>query len=843
MTAINDWLSLLRSRTAEAKGLWLTQAQFEAVIDELLDDPASPIAGLQYSLEFDEPFHSVQIGRPGSGDAEVRSGQLNDNRGGKCRVLWWPRASDNLAASLDHSALFDFVNAWWKPTLRTVSAGLPDLKRDAEATAIANRTVAQQLASQRRPAVLCCDLDNFKQVNETFTHQGGNRVIKEFGALAETAVAPFGVLLHNGGDELVVLCPDGGAVAAIRAAYAVRHRLSRHDFKIDSLSVGMSAGIAATDSPQRLATFQELEVEADRALDEYAKKPTKGCARFNPDGNEVASELDGWSLADRAALGRCIAVSAAGIASPFGSAWLNALSAVVTDEINGSGLGFGAVADVARDFISWMKVVDGPAPMPVGRPPKFSYNSIGVNPKATALDLAFAIAHGVCSAREARSGLNLNVSYSEDGTSASLTIRDTSVLLWHSSPDIEFTRHCELHLVPRSTEAPTGARAILIKVGHQPLPVPAQLFAEVIVVDDRPTLGGCLPDFWEVTIARLVARLQANPNVGLVFVVGEHRNAAETISRLRDLDQWKEGSEDMAHRLAVTTATLRSAADRLTGHIHFPLSYDELVRTLAEAVDHTPLQSTWQAVRPASPPILNRQLKLADMALSESDGFRVETPFEAFPTMLEIMRNSDAPLIRDQAGQMLKELVDFKVHLSKPTYKKIPEYYREQEVRMRQYFDSAFVDNERFFGKALSTDSQQDRVIEHVVKVIQEGAEAFATRRAILVVPNSSGSGDDLTPLGLVSVRLIPRFTAQQCQLSFSFTWRTVEALVGFPYSLYGSVRYAEHLTHLVSEQLPVSMRASVSMNYVSYLAHSLHMFVDEFGQTIVRRIVNDASR
>jgi len=102
--------------------------------------------------------------------------------------------------------------------------------------------------------------------------------------------------------------------------------------------------------------------------------------------------------------------------------------------------------------------------------------------------------------------------------------------------------------------------------------------------------------------------------------------------------------------------------------------------------------------------------------------------------------------------------------------------------------------------------------------------------------------GQDLSPLGLVSIRIIPAFTGARTVLHFSFTWRTVEAFVGFPYSIYGSVCYAQRLVQLVRARLAPEPARVVDAGQVSYIAHSLHFFLDTYGQNIARRIIDEAS-
>jgi len=110
------------------------------------------------------------------------------------------------------------------------------------------------------------------------------------------------------------------------------------------------------------------------------------------------------------------------------------------------------------------------------------------------------------------------------------------------------------------------------------------------------------------------------------------------------------------------------------------------------------------------------------------------------------------------------------------------------------------------------------------------------------VIPHVIKTPDHISPLGLVSVRIIPRFSPNRVKLYYSFTWRTVEALVGFPYSIYGSVKYSMYLTDEIKRLVDPEIARGVDMADVSYIAHSLHMFMDDFGQNIARRIVDDAS-
>lgn len=128
---------------------------------------------------------------------------------------------------------------------------------------------------------------------------------------------------------------------------------------------------------------------------------------------------------------------------------------------------------------------------------------------------------------------------------------------------------------------------------------------------------------------------------------------------------------------------------------------------------------------------------------------------------------------------------------------------------------------------------------KHIKDAIEDPEKRYATRRAILVVPNGDPT-EGRYPLGLISVWLAPRFINEKVVIDFSYTWRTVEALVGLPESMYASVKFAEELTNTIREQCENTI--NIEMGKISYIAHSLHMFLDKESMNIIRGIINDAS-
>jgi diguanylate cyclase (GGDEF)-like protein/PAS domain S-box-containing protein len=131
----------------------------------------------------------------------------------------------------------------------------------------------------RRVAVMCVDLDLFKNVNDSFGHPMGDRLLRLVAARLQSEVRGDNLVARLGGDEFaIVLGADVSPNEASDFADRLIAKLSdRYDIDGTEIVVGASIGIAL--SPGDGATTEELLRNADMAL-YRAKSDGGGVHRF-----------------------------------------------------------------------------------------------------------------------------------------------------------------------------------------------------------------------------------------------------------------------------------------------------------------------------------------------------------------------------------------------------------------------------------------------------------------------------------------------------------------------------------------------------------------------------------
>lgn len=190
-------------------------------------------------------------------------------------VVWRQRPGPTLATHRRHfgevAQLTRLAVEWW--------SARDELERQARTdplTGLANRAALSEVVQQDSSglaALLVCDLDGFKAVNDGHGHLAGDRALLVVAERLRQAVRPEDVVVRLGGDEFAIWCPalpapDGAEEVAARVVAALDRPVP---VRGSDVRIGASVGVAWVDRPLRDETEIERALSrADGAL--YAAK-------------------------------------------------------------------------------------------------------------------------------------------------------------------------------------------------------------------------------------------------------------------------------------------------------------------------------------------------------------------------------------------------------------------------------------------------------------------------------------------------------------------------------------------------------------------------------------------
>jgi two-component system cell cycle response regulator len=124
-------------------------------------------------------------------------------------------------------------------------------------------------------AVLSCDIDAFRQVNDRFGHRAGDEVLQRFvGCTASSMREGSDWIARIGGDEFVVILPETDLHQSIIIAQKLRQTFVERPLITCAGALGctVSIGCAALQTAQELSTISAIELLRAADLGRYANK-------------------------------------------------------------------------------------------------------------------------------------------------------------------------------------------------------------------------------------------------------------------------------------------------------------------------------------------------------------------------------------------------------------------------------------------------------------------------------------------------------------------------------------------------------------------------------------------
>jgi two-component system, cell cycle response regulator len=130
-------------------------------------------------------------------------------------------------------------------------------------------TLVEQAHVRAKPlTLLVLDIDFFKAVNDTYGHDAGDDVLREFALRLKKSIRGIDLACRFGGEEFVVVMPDTDMAVAALVAERLRRRIAAEPFAIAKgehrVEVTISVGLAALGGADDTAA--QLLKRADQAL-------------------------------------------------------------------------------------------------------------------------------------------------------------------------------------------------------------------------------------------------------------------------------------------------------------------------------------------------------------------------------------------------------------------------------------------------------------------------------------------------------------------------------------------------------------------------------------------------
>ncbi len=197
--------------------------------------------------------HEAQLG-PHPGLDEWRTVARN------ALIRVWSERETRFAALRDHDHLRELA----AETDRVGQAAMHD-----PLTGLGNRRVLDDFVDRTpgRAWAVFVDVDDFKHINDTYSHAAGDRVLIALADILRAQSRDADLLVRYGGDEFLIL-PEGGEDAAVAVAQRVHEAVAAAHWSsiADGLSVTVSIGVgqAVDTSPDPLTAADVALLSAKR---------------------------------------------------------------------------------------------------------------------------------------------------------------------------------------------------------------------------------------------------------------------------------------------------------------------------------------------------------------------------------------------------------------------------------------------------------------------------------------------------------------------------------------------------------------------------------------------------
>ena len=131
-------------------------------------------------------------------------------------------------------------------------------------------------------AMLMCDLDQFRNVNNEYGHHVGDQILKSLAATLLATIRISDITIRYGGEKFLILLTDCEIEKAANVAEKIRLTVEEQLFRVENFSIRITLSIGVSVLPADSEGFWDCVKRADTALRKAKGNGRNQAVRFEP---------------------------------------------------------------------------------------------------------------------------------------------------------------------------------------------------------------------------------------------------------------------------------------------------------------------------------------------------------------------------------------------------------------------------------------------------------------------------------------------------------------------------------------------------------------------------------
>ena len=131
---------------------------------------------------------------------------------------------------------------------------------------LADKEVSRAHRYARKTLLVMLDIDFFKEVNDSFGHQAGDRVLREIAQVMSDNVREHDIIARVGGEEFAIVMPETSITEGGELCERIRLAVSNTEVMVSSIGLSVSVSMGISEALLEELSISGAMIRADQAL-------------------------------------------------------------------------------------------------------------------------------------------------------------------------------------------------------------------------------------------------------------------------------------------------------------------------------------------------------------------------------------------------------------------------------------------------------------------------------------------------------------------------------------------------------------------------------------------------